>query len=44
MNQRHFIRWLLKQGLTDIQVQMAAILFAVNGYESAKRFVENCQK
>lgn len=44
MTQRQFVRWLLSSGLTTVQVKMAAILFAVNGYESAKRFVEHCQK
>lgn len=39
MNQRQFIRWLLRQRLTDIQIKMAAMLYAVNGYESAARFV-----
>lgn len=44
MTQRHFVRWLLRQGLTGVQVKMAAILYAVNGYESVAEFVAKMQQ
>ena len=43
MTQPQFIRWLLRQNLTDYQAKMAAILYAMNGYESAARFVAEMQ-
>jgi hypothetical protein len=44
MNQRQFVKWLLKLGLLPHQVKMAAILFGANGYECAKEFVEKVKR
>lgn len=40
MTQPQFTRWLLRQNLPRYIVTMAAILYAVNGYECAREFVE----
>ena len=41
--QPQFARWIRRQGLANHQITMAAILYAVNGYDSAAEFVRHCQ-
>ena len=43
MTQSQFARWIRRQGLANHQITMAAILYAINGYDSAVRFVKQCQ-
>ena len=44
MTKSQFARWIRQQNLTNYQVTLAALLFGLNGYDSAARFVKQCQR